>query len=135
VVDEIGFPVVAPANTIVALRANIGLGAWLAPRLAGRLFGLDAEANPQLPYVGRLFGVRDVALGAGVAASSGNARRLWLQIGMACDAADAVAGLIAGRNGEISKVSTVLVTAPALMGIGLGLAALSQNDGEATPVT
>lgn len=125
----------SPANAIVAIRSNIGLGAWLAPRLAGRLFGLDAEANPQLPYVGRLFGVRDVALGAGVALSSGSARRLWLQIGLACDAADAAAGLIAGRNGEISKVSTFLVTAPALMGIGLGLAALRQADAEPAPVT
>jgi hypothetical protein len=120
----------SPVNAIVAIRANIGLGAWAAPRLAGRLFGLDAEANPQLPYVGRLFGVRDIALAAGVRASSGTARRLWLKIGMACDAADVAAGLIAGRNGEISKVSTVLVTVPALMGIGLGLAALSQGDGE-----
>ena len=125
----------SPANAIVAIRANIGLGAWLAPRLAGRLFGLDAEANPQLPYVGRLFGVRDVALAAGVARTNGSARRLWLQIGMVCDAADAAAGLIAGRNGELSKVSTVLVTAPALMGIGLGLAALSQDSGEAAPAT
>src|SRR6202035_679492 len=116
----------SPVNAIVAIRANIGLGAWAAPRLAGRLFGLDAEANPQLPYVGRLFGVRDVALAAGVRASSGSARRLWLKIGMMCDAAD----VIAGRNGEISKVSTVLVTAPALMGIGLGLAALGQDGGE-----
>ena len=123
----------APTNTLVAIRVNIGLGAWLAPRLSGRLFGLDAEANPQLPYIGRLFGVRDVALGAGVAASSGNARRLWLQLGLVCDAADAVAGLIAGRNGEISKVSTVLVTAPALMGIGLGLAALRAENGEPAP--
>ncbi len=120
------------AKTLVAIRANIGLGAWLAPRLAGRLFGLDAEANPQLPYVARLFGARDVALGAGVAASSGSARRLWLQIGMVCDAADAVAGLIAGRNGEISKVSTVLVTSPALIGIGLGLAALREEAGAAS---
>lgn len=123
----------APDKTIVALRVNIGLGAWIAPRLAGRLFGLDAEANPQLPYVGRLFGVRDVALGAGLAGSSGSARRLWLQVGVACDAADAVAGLIAGRNGEISKVATVLVTAPALMGIGLGLAALRLQAEEPAP--
>ena len=41
-----------------------------------------------------------------------------------CDAADAVAGLIAGRNGQISRTSTVLVTAPALAGIGLGVAGL-----------
>src|SRR5947208_7081444 len=125
----------SPASAIVAIRANIGLGAWLAPRLAGRLFGLDADANPQLPYVGRLFGVRDAALAAGIALTSGSSRRLWLQIGMACDAADAAAGLIAGRNGELSKLSTALVTAPALMGMGLGLAALREIDEEPASVT
>lgn len=109
---------------LTGLRAGIGAGTWLAPRLAGRLFGLDAEANPQLPYVGRLFGVRDFALGAGLQASSGEGRRLWLRLGIVCDAADALAGLLAGRNGELSKFSTLLVTAPALAGIGLGVVAL-----------
>ena len=68
--------------------------------------------------------MRDVALGAGLRFSNGQSRRLWLQLGIACDAADAVAGLIAGRNGQLSKVSTVLVTAPALLGIALGVAGL-----------
>ena len=36
---------------------------------------------------------------------------------MACDAADAAAGVLAGRRGELSKLSTVLVTAPALAGV------------------
>jgi hypothetical protein len=90
----------------------------------GRLFGLDADANPQLPYVSRLFGARDVALAAGLALSGGQGRRLWLQLGIACDAADAVAGLVAGRNGELSKLSTVLVTAPAVLAVALQLAEL-----------
>jgi hypothetical protein len=111
-------------DALVGIRASIGAGAWIAPRLAARLFGLDAEANPQLPYVGRLFGARDVALAAGLQLSNGESRRLWLRLGVACDAADTVAGLLAGRNGEISRLSTVLVTAPALLGIGLGVAAL-----------
>jgi hypothetical protein len=111
-------------SALIGLRSSIGAGAWIAPRLAGRLFGLDAVANPQLPYVGRLFGVRDVALAAGLGLSSGQSRRLWLQLGIACDAADVVAGILAGRGGQISKLSTVLVTAPALLGIGLGIAGL-----------
>jgi hypothetical protein len=117
----------SPIAALIAIRASIGAGAWIAPRLAGRLFGLDAAANPQLPYVGRLFAARDVALAAGLGLSNGRSRRLWLQLGIACDAADSVAGLLAGRNREISSVSTVLVTAPALMGIGLGIAELQAN--------
>lgn len=120
----------SPLSALIAIRASIGLGVWVAPALAGRLFGLDAGANPQLPYVGRLFGVRDVALAAGTQLSSGTGRRLWLQLGMLCDAADFAAGVIAGRRGEISKLSTVLVTAPALAGLGLGVAALQSAEAE-----
>jgi hypothetical protein len=122
-------------SALIGLRSSIGAGAWIAPRLAGRLFGLDAVANPQLPYVARLFGVRDVALAAGLGLSSGESRRLWLRLGIVCDAADAVAGILAGRGGQISKLSTVLVTAPALLGIGLGIAglqAVEEGRGEAT---
>lgn len=120
-------------SIITGLRASIGAGAWLAPRLAGKLFGLDPDANPQLPYVGRLFGVRDVALAAGLQMSSGQSRRVWLQLGIVCDAADTVAGLLAGRNGTLSKSATVLVTAPALLGIGLGIAALKAEEEDTTP--
>jgi hypothetical protein len=111
-------------NALTGIRASVGAGAWIAPRVTGRLFGLDAVANPQLPYLGRLFGVRDVALAAGLQLSSGESLRLWLQLGIACDAADCLAGLLAGATGSISGRSTVLVTAPALLGIGLGVVAL-----------
>jgi hypothetical protein len=117
-------------SALIGIRTAVGAGAWLAPRLSGRLFGLDAAANPQLPYIGRLFGIRDVALAAGLAQSSGDGRRLWLRLGIMCDVADAVAGLLAGRNGELSKLSTALVTAPALMGIGMGVAALQATEDE-----
>ena len=118
----------ASYGLLIGVRTAVGAGSWVAPELSGRLFGLDAAANPQLPYVGRLFGVRDVALGAGLALSNGQSRKLWLQLGIACDAADAVAGLLAGRKGQLSKLSTVLVTAPALLGIALGVAGLQGLD-------
>jgi hypothetical protein len=111
-------------TALAGLRLPIGAGAWLTPTLAGRLFGLDPVGNPQLPYVGRLFGVRDVALAVGALESSGKARKLWLRLGLACDVADAVAGLLAGRKGHLSPVSTALVTAPALGGAALGVVAL-----------
>ncbi len=112
---------------LTGLRTSIGAGAWIVPRLAGRLFGLDPDANPQLPYVGRLFGAREVALATGLQLSSGQGRRVWLRLGIACDAADGIAGLLARRNGEISKLSVVLVTAPAVVSLGLGIAALRSN--------
>ena len=61
------------ATAIAAGRVAIGAGAYLAPNLSGRLFGLDPDGNPQASYLGRLFGARDVALGAGRAAQPAQA--------------------------------------------------------------
>lgn len=109
---------------LVATRSAIGVAAWLAPRFSGRLFGLDPAANPQAAYLGRLFGVRDVALGFGLSSSRGADRRQWLQAGIACDLADAAAGVLAGRAGELPKRATVLVTATALLVASMGVAAM-----------
>ena len=112
---------------LVVLRGAVGVGAWLAPRFSGRLFGLDPEANPQAPYLGRLFGVRDVALAFGLSTSRGTQRVQWLQIGIACDLADAAAGVLAGRRGELPTRATVLVTATALLVATLGVVALQDE--------
>src|SRR5947208_2755960 len=90
------------AKDAVAIgRIAVGASTWLAPNLAGRLFGLDPEGNPQLPYVGRLFGARDVALGAGALRSSRRSREAWLTAALACDVADVAAGVIAGVRGQL----------------------------------
>jgi hypothetical protein len=119
-------------RSLVATRTAIGAGAWLAPRFSGRLFGLDPDANPQAAYLGRLFGIRDAALGYGLRMNTGDAQRQWLRIGVVCDFADALAGLFAGRRGELPAKSTFLVTATALLAAGMGVAAL-QDQPEAAP--
>jgi hypothetical protein len=110
--------------SLAAIRLAIGVASWTTPRLAGKVFGLDTESNPQLPYLARLFGARDVALAYGVFATEGDTRRQWLAIGAACDVADAVAGVAAGRAGYLPKVSSFLVTATAVTAAVLGAAAL-----------
>jgi len=109
---------------LVGVRSAIGVGAWMAPRISGRLFGLDIPANPQAPYLARLFGVRDAALAYGLQSTRGAARAQWLKIGIACDAADALAGVLAGRRGELPAFAAVLVTSTALGAAALGIAAL-----------
>jgi hypothetical protein len=102
----------------------VGVASWATPRLAGKLFGLDAEANPQTPYLARLFGARDMALAWGALGAEGNARRQWLVAGLACDAADVLAGVAGGRGGYLPKVTSVLVSGTALSAVALGTAAL-----------
>jgi hypothetical protein len=117
-----------PGTLLRILRINIGAGAWLAPGLAGRLFGLDVAANPQAPYLARLFGIRDVALALGTSQTTRPSRRVWWRIGIACDLADAAAALIAGRNGTLSKPAAVLCGGAAVMAVGLGAAALAADE-------
>jgi hypothetical protein len=117
-------------RSLAGIRVAIGTSAWAAPRLAGKAFGLDASDNPQSPYLARLFGVRDVALGVGALTTKGDSRRHWLMLGLLCDAADAAAGVMAGRAGYLPKIPSALVTGTALVAVGLGAAALA-SDGSA----
>jgi hypothetical protein len=109
---------------LASIRLAIGAGSWLAPRLAGRAFGLDVPANPQAVYLARLFGVRDFALGWGVLTTQGEARRQWLMIGVACDAADALAGIAGKRDGSLPAFTSALVTSTAVSAVALGVGAV-----------
>jgi hypothetical protein len=100
-------------NAIAVSRIAVGAGAWLTPNLSGRLFGLDPEGNPQLPYVGRLFGARDVALGAGALRSPRKQKDAWLAAGFGCDVADVAAGVLAGARGQLPVGAAALVSATA----------------------
>jgi len=114
-------------NALAGGRIAIGVGSWLAPRLSGKLFGLDASSNPQSPYLARLFGARDIALAYGVLSTSGEAQRRWLTIGVACDLADTAAGIAAARGGYLSKLPSVMVSATALAASALGTLALREG--------
>jgi hypothetical protein len=113
-------------NAIAISRIAVGSGAWLMPNLSGRLFGLDPEGNPQLPYVGRLFGARDVALGAGALRSSRKNKDAWLTAGLACDVADVAAGMLAGARGQLPVAAATLVSATAAAFAAAGLWLLQQ---------
>jgi hypothetical protein len=76
------------------------------------------------PYLGRLFAARDAALAFGLSTSAGRERAQWLRIGIACDLADAAAGLLAGRRRELPARATILVTGTALGAAALGIVAL-----------
>jgi hypothetical protein len=117
-----------PGKILSAIRIAVGAGAWLAPGLAGRAFGLSAADNPQLPYMARLFGIRDVALAVGTTQTTGPSRRVWWQIGIACDFADVIAAYLGGRSGALSKTTVVLAGGTALAAVGLGVAAMQADD-------
>ena len=105
-------------------RIAIGAGALLAPELTMKVFGLDGENNPQLPYMGRMFGSREVAVGVATLLAKGEARRNWIIAGMAIDLADAAAAILATQSGSLSKGRGALLTAPALAAVNAGVVGL-----------
>jgi hypothetical protein len=113
-----------PVNGLALGRIAIGLTALASPDLAGKLFRLDVARNPQLPYMSRLFGSREVALGALTLIAKGKARRRLVALGMAVDGADAFAGYDAMRTGSVPQSVGVFLTGPALGAVLTGAVGL-----------
>lgn len=111
-----------PTTALPAARLAIGAGAYAFPDLTGKVFGLDMADNHSAVFMGRLFAVRDIVLGVGALASTGEARALWWRLGILADAADATAGYL-GLKAGAPKLGMIMSTAAALSAIGMGLAA------------
>jgi hypothetical protein len=117
-----------PTTTLPALRLAIGAGAYAAPGVTGKVFGFkNIDLNHEALFMARLFGIRDVALGVGALAAGADSRRLWWQLGVVCDLADAAAGVMSFKSGG-PKVPAVLSTITALSAVGLGVAVLSSSE-------
>jgi hypothetical protein len=115
---------------MVAGRLLFGAALFAAPRAAMAAVGVPSGPDAHAPHWGRIFGIRDAALGLGLLASSGDARRLWWRAGMLCDLGDAVAGVASWRDGALPRRprTLVLFTGSAVAGVGLGAAALRADD-------
>jgi hypothetical protein len=114
-----------PVNGLALGRIAIGATALASPSLAGKLFRLDVAANPQLPYMSRLFGSREVALGALTLFARGSARRRLVALGIAIDGADGFAGFDAMRSGSVSQSVGIGLTVPALGAVVAGAIGLA----------
>jgi hypothetical protein len=101
-------------------RLALGAVALIFPSLAARLFMLDVRGNPQLPYMTRLFAIREIAVGAVTLTAPENARTSMVGLGMAVDGSDAVAGFAAARSGAVSKPAGILLTGAALAAVAGG---------------
>ena len=116
-----------PITGLAIGRIAVGTVSLLSPKLAAKLFLLNPTTNPQVPFVTRLFGSREIALGGLTLASSGAARRQLVQVGIAIDSADAVTGLIGTFNGSVSKPAGLLMTLVAGGAVANGAMALQQD--------
>jgi hypothetical protein len=114
-----------PVNGLALGRIAVGATALASPALAAKLFRLDLARNPQLPYLSRLFGSREIALGAITLFARGNARRRLIALGMAVDGADGFASYDAMRSGIVPQSTGIMLTAPAVGAVLAGAVGLA----------
>lgn len=113
-----------PVTGLSLGRIVIGLLAFANPPLAGKLFGLDVANNPQLPYLSRMFGTREIAIGTLTLVSRGSARRNLVLIGIAVDAGDAASGYLGIKEGSVPKVTGGMLIGPAIGAVLSGILGL-----------
>lgn len=111
-----------PALGLAAARIAIGGVAVAAPDLGAKLFRLSPDTNRQLPFMTRLFGGREIALGAATLLASGRDQRTLVWLGVGVDAIDAAAAVLAARGGAVSRPTGGTLAAPALAAIVSGVA-------------
>ena len=117
-----------PVTSMSLARIALGAASVARPDLAAKAFRLDAPGNPQLAYMTRMFGSREVALGLVTLLSKGRSRRALTAPGIAVDGSDAFAGYEAGRTRTVSQSTSGFLTAPAVLAVAAGVIGLFERD-------
>jgi hypothetical protein len=112
-------------DALVGYRAFAGISIWAAPGLTARVFGFETDRSQF--YLGRLAGSRQVALAVGTALADGEARRLWLRLGLMCDALDTLAAVIGGAKGDTAPKQAASEAAATLVEVVLSMLALAKH--------
>ena len=123
---------VARMNPVIGLslgRIAVGALALANPATAAKTFQLDPATNPQVPYVVRLFGAREVALGVATLLARGKGQRGMIALGVLVDGADAATGYLAMQDGSVSRKTAMTLIVPAVGAVGSGLLGLVKRQG------
>lgn len=119
-----------PVTGLSLGRIAIGVGALVAPGPTAKAFGLDPAGNPQLGYFGRMFGAREVALGAVTLASKGALRRNLTLVGIAVDGSDVATGALELSARTVPKLTGGVLIGAAVGAVGAGIAGLALGRGK-----
>ena len=113
-------PSTPTGRALLGARTALGISTLLAPRLAGKAFFLDPDDNPQLPAIGRMWGIRNLSLAAGMYGATGGNRAQWWRLQIAVDALDFLAIAVEWRRGAVPGPAAGLMATTALAATALG---------------
>jgi hypothetical protein len=121
------------ATTLSVGRIALGAVSWAAPGVALRSMMLDPD-DVQAPFLVRLFGARDVALGVVTLLAAPEVRPALLKVGVAVDLSDAAASGLAARAGALRTLPATLIAGTALGAVATGLLALRDTGTPRRPI-
>jgi len=81
---------------------------------------LDPEANPQLAVIGRMWGIRNLSLAAGMYGATGESRSQWWRLQPAIDALDFLVIAAEWHRGAVPGPAAGLMAGTALVATALG---------------
>jgi hypothetical protein len=113
-------PSTPAGRALLGARTALGVSTLLAPRVAGKAFFLVPDDNPQLPVIGRMWGIRNLSLAAGMYGATGANRARWWRLQVAVDALDFLAITTEWRRGALEGPAAGLMAATALCATALG---------------
>jgi hypothetical protein len=122
---RVPLPSTPTGRALLSARTALGLSTLAAPRLAGRAFLLDPEDNPQLPVIGRMWGIRNLSLAAGMCAATGPNRAQWWRLQVVVDALDFLAIATEWRRGAVRGPAAGLMAGTALCATALGVLSIA----------
>lgn len=114
-------------NPVIGLslgRIAVGVTAVANPHLAAKTLQLDPVSNPQVTYVTRLFGIREIAIGVITLAARGKAQRGVIGVGVLVDAGDAATAYLAMQDGTVSRKTALTLLGPAVGAAASGVVGL-----------
>jgi len=114
-------------NPVIGLslgRIAVGAISFAQPAVAAKMFGLDIDNNPQGPYLARLFGSREIALGAATLLARGKTRRNLVLAGIGVDLADAATGVLGIQDKTVPTRTGAMLIAPAIGAVLAGFGGL-----------
>ena len=109
-------------------RIVVGALAFAQPAFGAKMLGVAVENNPQGPYLARLFGSREIAIGTATLLARGKTRRNLVLAGIGVDAADAATGALAIQDKSVPVRAGTMLIVPAILAVLSGFAGLRQKD-------
>jgi hypothetical protein len=106
---------------MVVARGTLGVGAVIAPRALGRMFGVEPADNPVAPYLMRLFGIREIFMAWDLHLAADDDLERTVARSIPVDAADALASSLAGIAGYLPRRAAAMSTATAIVGTVNGI--------------